>query len=430
MSKKEIVYVCSECGEEFSKWSGVCSSCQAWNTIREIRLDKNANLSKDIEEAKVLCLRDLPSAQFQRIKINIREIDQVLGGGIVPGSVILLGGDPGIGKSTILAQVINNISNSLYASGEESPEQLKIRIERLGLDLANFNVISETDIDCVVKTIYKIKPKLAVIDSIQTMYSRDFPSTPGSLVQVRECALKLQNTAKKLHIPIILIGHVTKEGSIAGPKILEHLVDVVLYLEGERFHNNRILRGVKNRFGEISEIGIFEMTERGLKEVDNPSKLFLEEKSNNVSGNVVTATLEGNRPILVEIQSLIHKSVFGYPRRTVSGFDLNRLNLLLAILAKRAKIYLDKYDVFVNVVGGLKVKDPACDLAVVLALASAYYNKKIDSELCAFGELGLTGEIRRVKLDKKRINEAKKLGFNKIVTEKFLDKAINNLFKK
>ena len=377
----------------------------------------------------ICTLESVKCTNLSRIKTNITEFDRVLGGGIVPGSVILLGGDPGIGKSTLIAQVAANISDSIYISGEESLEQLKLRVDRIGLNSGKIKAIADTDIDAIITTIQKNNPKLVIIDSIQTMYTDDFPSTPGSLVQVRECALKLQRCAKKVHIPIILIGHVTKDGGVAGPKILEHLVDAVMYLEGERYHNNRILRAIKNRFGAIDEIGVFEMTSRGMEEVANPSELFLEERTSNVAGSVVTATIEGNRPILVEIQALVTPSIFGFPKRTTSGFDLNRLNMLLAILTKRAKINFGKYDVYINVVGGFKIKDPGVDLAVCLATASAHLNKKIDPKICFFGEVGLSGEIRKVRFQEKRTSEAKRLGFSRLVTSRNIYDIMREIFK-
>lgn len=430
MKNQETLFVCAECGEEFSKWSGMCPSCRQWNTLKEFKVQGESHKTSraNTKDIKITTLDKVEKANFKRLATGIGEFDRVLGGGIVPGSVILLGGDPGIGKSTITAQVLANIAGTLYISGEESLEQIRMRIDRMKVSPDKIQAIADTHIDAITKTIYKHKPSLVVVDSIQTMYSGDFPSTPGSLVQVRECALKLQKCAKELHIPIILIGHVTKEGNVAGPKILEHLVDVVLYLEGERFHNHRVLRGVKNRFGAIDEIGVFEMNEQGMQEVKNPSKLFLQERSEEIPGSVVGATIEGNRPILIEIQALVTKTVFGYPKRTTSGFDLNRLNLLLAILTKRAKLSLGNYDVYINVVGGFKIKDPGVDLAVCMAIVSAFLNKKINKNVCLFGEVGLSGEIRNVKFAEKRSGEAKRLGFVKIVQDKYLGYAIRKVF--
>ncbi|MBM2821018.1 MAG: radA [Candidatus Berkelbacteria bacterium] len=428
-NKDELVFVCSNCGEEYLKWQGKCDNCGQWNTLKEFKIQKSkfkirdsGNLTEPIELSKVTI------KNHQRISTKIGEFDRVLGGGIVPGSVVLLGGDPGIGKSTLLLQVATKLESVLYISGEESPEQIKLRFDRLGLSAnrgsvssgktQSSKIYSEINLDNVISTIKRENPGLVIIDSIQTIYSGDFPSTPGSLVQVRECALRLQQLAKTSGIPIFLIGHVTKEGSVAGPRILEHLVDVVLYLEGERFHNNRILRAAKNRFGATDEIGIFEMTERGLIEVLNPSKLFLEERQKNVPGAIVTATVEGTRSFLIEVQALTTTTVFGYPQRRSSGFDLNRLQLLVAVLQKRANLNLSNQDIFINIVSGVKIKEPAVDLAVALAVTGAFKNKSFDPKLCVFGELGLSGEIRKVSFEKKRILEAKRLGFKKFIQEK------------
>lgn len=430
MSKNSAIYVCSECGEEYAKWSGMCENCKSWNTLKEFKIDSTTKkTNKKSQASEISNLGKIKKTNFSRIKSDIFEFDRVLGGGIVPGSVILLGGDPGIGKSTLTAQVISNVKNALYISGEESLEQIKLRVDRLNIRNKNIDVVCETDIDSIIKTITKNNPKLVIIDSIQTMYSEAFPSTPGSMVQVRECGLKLQNIAKKLRIPVIMIGHVTKSGNVAGPKILEHLVDVVLYLEGERYHNNRILRAQKNRFGSIDEIGVFEMDEKGMVEVKNPSKLFLEEKGDNVSGSAVAVTVEGNRPILIEVQALVSKTNFGYPKRTTSGFDLNRLNLIIAILSQRGRINLGNYDVYINIVGGLKINDPGADLAVGMAIVSAFTKKPIGNKYAFFGELGLSGEIRKVKFDKKRANEAKRLGFDKICKDRYISFLISKLFK-
>ena len=365
---------------------------------------------------------------FKRSSTAISEFDRVLGGGFIPGSIILLGGDPGIGKSTLLLQVAAKLEKVLYVSGEESPEQIKMRFDRLSLKSNSIKLFSEINLDSILKAIEAEKPKFIVIDSIQTIYSSDFPSTPGSIVQVRECALRLQQLAKTTSTIIILIGHVTKEGAVAGPRILEHLVDIVLYLEGERFHNNRILRSAKNRFGATDEIGIFEMTEKGLVEVSNPSKLFLAERIKNVPGAVVTATVEGTRSFLVEVQALTTSTTFGFPQRRTSGFDLNRLQLLIAVLQKRAGLGLANQDIFVNIVGGVKIKEPAVDLAVALAVAGAYKDKVIDAKTCVFGELGLTGEIRKVAQENKRLAEAKRLGFNKFIKSKTLGELVRNYF--
>jgi len=426
----QIIFVCSNCGEEYLKWQGKCDNCGQWNTLKEfrnlkseIRMKAGLNLPSQVRELSKVRIK-----KFQRIQTKIGEFDRVLGGGIVPGSVILLGGDPGIGKSTLVLQVANKLDHVLYVSGEESAEQIKMRFDRLGLKSNKIKIFTEIDLSSIINICQKEQPPIAIIDSIQTIYSSDFPSTPGSIVQVRECSLRLQQWAKTNSTTVILIGHVTKEGSVAGPRTLEHLVDVVLYLEGERFHNNRILRAAKNRFGATDEIGIFAMTEEGLEEVKNPSKLFLEERLKNVPGTVVTATIEGTRSFLVEVQALTAATIFGYPQRRASGFDLNRLQLLIAILQKRASLNLANQDVFINIVGGVTIKEPAVDLAVAMAIAGSFKNKAIDPKLCVFGELGLSGEIRPVSHEQKRIIEAKRLGFSSLARAKTIGELVRKYF--
>lgn len=427
MAKNSPIYVCESCGNEFPVWSGKCNACGAWNSLKEFK-PAAIKSGKRAKPAQVTLFNNIKSSGLSRLSTTFAEVDRVLGGGIVSGSVILIGGEPGIGKSTLLMQVASKINKVLYVSGEESPSQLKLRADRLGIK-SNNALLTETDVNVVCATIEEMKPGLAVIDSIQTMFDENYPSTAGSLVQVRECALKLQQLAKRTSIPIVLVGHVTKEGNVAGPRTLEHLVDVVLYLEGERYHENRILRTAKNRFGATDEIGIFQMGEKGLVEVKNPSRIFLKERL-AVAGSVVTATIEGTRPLLVEIQALTTPTVFGYPRRTASGFDLNRLQLLIAVLIKRAGINLAGQDVYVNVVGGFKLREPACDLAVAVAVASAYKNKQIKDKYCIFGELGLSGEIRPVLASEKRAKEASRLGFDKIVTNKIINKVLDEVLEK
>ena len=423
MAKDQIIFVCGNCGEEYLKWQGRCDNCGEWNTLKEMSRPKAVSRRGEAP-AEIVELAGVQTKNFQRISTKITEFDRVLGGGIVPGTIMILGGDPGIGKSTLLLQLAGNLPNTLYISGEESLEQLKLRFDRLKLKSKSLKIFPEIDLEQIVGAIGKEKPPVAIIDSIQTVYSADFPSTPGSLVQVRECALRLQQLAKSSSSAIILVGHVTKEGNVAGPRTLEHLVDIVLYLEGERFHDQRILRGVKNRFGATSEIGIFKMTEYGLSEVINPSEVFLAERLKNVPGNVVTATIEGSRPLLAEVQALLVPTVFGYPQRRTSGFDLNRLQLLLAILQKRAGLNLASQDVFINIVGGIKIFEPAVDLAVALAVAGALKGKSLDWRLCAFGEIGLSGEIRRVSMESKRKDEAKRLGFEKFIQAKTIEESI------
>lgn len=433
------LFVCNNCGEEYAKWQGKCENCGTWNSLKEFTISKEKRKSGTFNavNSQIVDLKNVKLTEFQRMSTNIPEFDRVLGpstslgqgGGIVPGSIILLGGDPGIGKSTLLLQVASNINNVLYVSGEESVEQIKMRYDRLALKSNTLKLFTETDLNIIAQKIIEQKPDLVIIDSIQTIYSSDFPSTPGSIVQVRECAMKLQNLAKTTHTSVILVGHVTKEGSVAGPRILEHLVDVVLYLEGEDYQNTRILRGAKNRFGATDEIGIFEMEENGLVSVSNPSKLFLTERTKNIPGSIVTATIEGTRALLIEVQALTTTSHFGFPQRRATGFDLNRLQLIIAVLQKRANIDLSNQDVFVNIAGGFKIKDTGVDLAVALAIASSLKNLKTEEKVCAFGELGLSGEIRQVSFAKKRNAEAERLGYEKIIKAKLIDKAIYEALK-
>lgn len=428
MAKSEIIFVCSNCGEEYLKWQGKCDNCGQWNTLKEFKISNSNSFSSKTTSSAPIDLSKVQIKNFQRIITKISEFDRVLGGGIVPGSIILLGGDPGIGKSTLVLEMANKLTDVLYVSGEESVQQLKMRFDRLKLKSNKIKILAEINLNAIREVIEKEKPQVVIIDSIQTIYNQDFPSTPGSIVQVRECALRLQQLAKNNQTAVLLIGHVTKEGTVAGPRTLEHLVDVVLYLEGERFHNNRILRAAKNRFGATDEIGIFEMTERGLVEVKNPSKLFLEERLKNVPGTIVTATVEGTRSFLVEVQALTSTTIFGYPQRRASGFDLNRLQLLIAVLQKRAGLNLANQDVFINIVGGVTIKEPAVDLAIALAIAGSYRNKPLDSKLCAFGELGLTGEIRKVSQESKRMLESKRLGFSEFIKAKTIGELVKEYF--
>lgn len=406
--------------------------CNEWNTLREVRgVAKSSGSSSRPERSRltseVVSLKDVQTSGEQRNTTGIRELDRTLGGGLVSGSVILIGGEPGIGKSTLLMQLAGKLANVLYVSGEESASQIKLRAERLGIT-EGVNLLIETDVTVITDTIIDTKPGLVIIDSIQTLYDPQFPSTPGSIVQVRECALRVQQTAKATNIPTVMVGHVTKEGGVAGPRTLEHLVDVVLYLEGERHHNSRILRTVKNRFGATDEIGIFEMRQEGLVGVDNPSGFLLAERKADAPGSVVGVTLEGTRPLLVEIQALTSPTSFGYPKRTASGFDLNRLSVLIAVLQKRAGISLANHDVYVNVVGGLQLREPALDLAVILSLVSAYKNIPIPSDLAAYGEVGLSGEVRMVNQAKARQQEAARLGYGKTTNAKTVVAAISQAF--
>jgi len=418
MAKISVRYICTDCGAQYPRWMGRCEQCGNWNTLVEELIESSG--PRKTPNAKAVSITDISNVEkntFDRLSTKITEFDQVLGGGIVPGSLILLGGDPGIGKSTLILQVASGIAGTLYISGEESERQIQMRAERLGIT-KNLLLLSETNIDSVIATLINEKPQLAVIDSIQTMYSSDIPGTPGSVSQLSLCASKLMNIAKDNHIAIILIGHVTKDGTIAGPRVLEHLVDVVLYLEGDRFGSFRVLRGIKNRFGSTNETGIFEMSKKGMEAVKNPSEIMIAERAHKSPGSVIFPAMEGTRPLLVEIQALTSSTSFGYPKRTSSGFDLNRLNLLSAVLTKRCGLNLSTQDIYLNIAGGVAVREPAGDLAVCFAIASAHRNKNIPEDVVIFGEVGLAGEIRSVNNIDKRIAEAKKLGFKKAVVPK------------
>lgn len=421
------------------QWQGKCNVCGNWNTLKEFKVSQQA--SSRARSGEQVDLQPQPLASVSREKSERQpsgfgEVDRVLGGGIVPGSVILVGGDPGIGKSTLLLQVAAQVaaqSTVLYISGEESPAQIKLRADRLGLQTEPLELLCQTNINQIATILETKKYGLVIIDSIQTMYDPEFPSTPGSIVQVRECAIRFQQIAKQLQISIVLVGHITKEGTVAGPRMLEHLVDVVLYLEGESQHDLRVLRAVKNRFGDAAEVGLFTMQETGLIEVANPSLLLLEGRS-LAAGSVLTMVMEGSRPVLVEVQALTVPTVFGNPRRTASGFDLNRLNLLLAVLQRRAGIDLSNYDVYINIVGGLRVKDPGVDLAVCMALTSAQADQVVDEKLVCVGEVGLGGELRNVSQQERRQKEATQLGYrlllsNKMELRQYLAKAVHRQSK-
>jgi len=429
MPKSETIFVCESCGNESISWAGRCPVCGNWNTYREVRqVAEDTRRVIATEPSIPLKLSDLKIGSLVR-QSTIGEFDRVLGGGLVPGSVILLGGDPGIGKSTLVFQIASSYTGKtkaavLYVSGEESPAQIKMRADRMGLSADGLLLLSETNVDSVIEVIDRETPGLLIIDSIQTMYDSAYPSTPGSIVQVRETALKLQRFAKAKHVTTLLVGHVTKEGGVAGPRTLEHLVDVVLYLEGDRYHGTRILRSEKNRFGATDEIGVFAMGEKGLDEVANPSQTFLAERREKIPGSAVTCTIEGTRPFLIEVQALVTPTLFGYPKRSASGFDLNRLQLIVAVLTKRADLKLLTKDIFVNVVGGVRLTEPAADLAVALAIASAERNVALDPKLVAIGEMGLTGEIRQVTHLKKRLTEAKRLGYIRTVTADSIEAAM------
>lgn len=418
MAKVQIKFICTECGAQYPRWMGRCEQCGNWNTIaEEVTETANHRRASTAKPAQTVKLSETADEKTNRISTNIAEFNQVLGGGIVPGSLILVGGDPGIGKSTLVLQVASNIEGTLYISGEESERQIQMRAQRLGAK-GGLLLLSETNIETIMATILENNPSLVVIDSIQTSYSNDIPGTPGSVSQLSLCASKLMNLAKENHIAIILIGHVTKEGNIAGPRVLEHLVDVVLYLEGDRFGSFRILRGVKNRFGSTNEAGIFEMNERGMEAVKNPSEIMIAERAHKSPGSVIFPAMEGSRPLLVEIQALSSATTFGYPKRTSSGFDLNRLNLLAAVLQKRCGLNLSTQDIYLNIAGGISVREPAADLAVCIAISSVFRNKVVQDDVIILGEIGLAGEVRSVNNIEKRLQEAQKLGFKTAIIPK------------
>ncbi len=419
--KKEIIFVCQSCGYKAGKWLGKCPECGEWNSLVE---EKTARRSGARNGFKLRDVSAVPYAEIEsqddvRVTSGVTEFDRVLGGGIVPGTLVLIGGDPGIGKSTLLLQVADKLSDSgsrvLYISGEESERQIKLRGERLAVSAKNVYILPETNLENISNEIERVKPGAIIVDSIQTMFSSSIESAPGSVSQVREVAHQFLMLAKNRGIPIFLIGHITKEGSIAGPKILEHIVDTVLYFEGERHHNHRIVRAVKNRFGAANEVGVFEMTGAGLMPVANPSQMFLQERPQNVAGSVVTACMEGTRPLLVEIQALVSSTKYGTGRRMTQGLDQNRVSLLIAMLEKRAGLQLTGDDVFVNIAGGLEVDEPAVDLGVVTAIVSSFKTMTIDPHTAVFGEIGLTGEVRGATQASVRAREAQALGFKKIV---------------
>lgn len=421
---KTNVFFCQECGYESAKWMGQCPGCRAWNSFVEEPVIKGTGKKSHSlgELAKPVTLEEIETSETQRISSGLKELDRVLGGGIVPGSLVLVGGDPGIGKSTILLQVCRNLAaagiSTLYVSGEESLQQIKMRGERIGSFADSVRFLCETSLEQIEGVITREKPKVAVIDSIQTMCNEDISSAPGSVSQVRESTAVLMQLAKKQGVMIFIVGHVTKEGTVAGPRVLEHMVDTVLYFEGDRHASYRILRGVKNRFGSTNEIGVFEMREDGLSEVANPSEYMLSGKPENASGSVVACSMEGTRPILVEIQSLVCRTSFGIPRRTAAGTDFNRVNLLLAVLEKRLNMPLSSCDAYINIAGGIRMNEPAIDLAMVLAIISSYQDRPIDEKTIVFGEVGLSGEVRAVSMARQRVMEAKKLGFHRVILPK------------
>lgn len=427
MVKRKTKFICQECGYESPKWMGKCPGCGAWNRmVEEVEVSVSSRKGSFTNswggaaiQSKPAAISSITTTSEPRIRTNSNELNRVLGGGIVRGSLVLIGGDPGIGKSTLLLQVSSQLVNKgikvLYVSGEESLQQTKLRGDRLGISSENLLVYAETNLEEINQTIENIKPEFVVIDSIQTIFHPDVTSAPGSVSQVRVCTAELMRIGKTLGIAVFIVGHVTKEGSIAGPRLLEHMVDTVLYFEGERHHTYRILRAVKNRFGSTNEMGIFEMKEMGLEEVSNPSEIFLEERSRGAAGSTVVASMEGTRPVLVEIQALVSPTSFGNPRRMATGIDHNRVPLLMAVLEKRVGMLLQNQDAYVKVAGGVKLDEPAIDLALAISIASSFRDMPTRSTDCVIGEVGLTGEIRRVSRIEQRVQEAAKLGFERVI---------------
>jgi len=424
MSKQKIKYVCQQCGFEALRWLGRCPDCSAWNSlVEEVEQSKGSKIGTvQSSDTEPCTLSSVESLAVERLDLGLAEFNRVLGGGLVPGTLVLLAGDPGIGKSTLLLQAAAMASEKmekvLYITGEESAQQIKLRSNRVGLVGNSLLVWAETDMDRIEEEIKKSKPSLVIVDSIQTMVVSQVGSAPGSVTQVRESAAKLMNLAKSLNIPIIIVGHVTKDGNIAGPRVLEHMVDTVLYFEGERHYQYRILRSIKNRFGSTFEIGVFEMRSEGMVEVNNPSRAFLAERPQAAPGSVVAACMEGTRPLLIEIQALVSTSSFGQPRRMTAGTDYNRVNLIMAVLEKRVGLNMSNQDAYVNIAGGIKIQEPALDLGLAVALASSLKNRCCAPQLAVIGEIGLTGEVRGVPYVQKRLQEAKKLGFNHCIIPK------------
>lgn len=434
MSKAKSTFFCQQCGHESVKWAGQCPSCEQWNTFVEELVQKDngktnpgwKDYNSEKRTAKTISLNEIKNTEERRLPTADAELNRVLGGGIVPGSLVLVAGEPGIGKSTLFLQ--NGLWLKeivvLYISGEESEQQLKMRADRLGLKNDQFYLLTETSTQIIFQEIKKLKPQLVIVDSIQTLQTTHIESSPGSVSQIRECTAEFQRFAKETNTPVFLIGHITKDGSIAGPKILEHMVDTVLQFEGDRHYAYRILRTLKNRFGSTAELGIYEMTDTGMRGVLNPSEILITQKEDQLSGIAIAATIEGMRPLLIEVQALVTQSVYGTPQRTVSGFDLRRLQLLLAVLEKRGGFHFGMKDVFLNIAGGIKVEDPSIDLAVLCALLSSYEDVTLPQHICFAGEVGLSGEIRAVNRIEQRIAEAEKLGFEKILVSKYNQKGL------
>ena len=437
MAKSKTIFVCSECGNESSKWLGKCPACNSWNTFYEQKVVETKSSSRNASNAEKInnkpqTLNSYQAKETIRTSTGFNELDRVLGGGLVKGSLVLLGGEPGIGKSTLILQICDKIQGEgkvLYVSGEESAEQIKMRADRLEINNDDILFLGETDIDIVNQAIIDINPKLVIIDSIQTMYSEEITAAAGSVSQVREITSQVMRVCKSRAITTIIIGHVTKEGNIAGPRVLEHMVDCVLYLEGERYNTYRILRGVKNRFGSTNEIGMFEMREEGMCEITNPSDILISEREDNPAGSCIVSCMEGTRPILVELQALTSQTIYGYPKRTANGIDYNRLSLLIAVLEKRVGLQLGSQDVYLNVVGGLRINEPSIDLGIVLVTASSFKNVPIPKDMVIMGEVGLTGEIRRINNIEKRLKEAEKLGFKTCIIPESNKRDLKDKFK-
>lgn len=435
MAKLKTIFVCSDCGYESTKWLGKCPACNAWNTFYEEKINNTISSNNPTGKTKNATPRKLKEVEGiaeSRTSTGIGELDRVLGGGLVKGSLVLVGGEPGIGKSTLILQLCNQVHGEgkvLYVSGEESAEQVKIRADRLGINNEDIMFLGETDIDIIQDAILSEKPKLVIIDSIQTMYSPEITSAAGTVSQVREITARIMRICKDNSITTIIIGHVTKDGNIAGPRVLEHMVDTVLYLEGERYFSYRILRSVKNRFGSTNELGMFEMKNEGMVEITNPSSILISEREGEPAGSIVVASMEGTRPLLIELQSLTSTSVFGIPKRTANGFDYNRLAVLIAVLEKRAGLALGGQDIYLNVVSGIKIVEPAVDLGVILACSSSFKNVSIPKDVVAIGEVGLTGEVRSVNMIEKRIKEAEKLGFKRCIIPESNKKLLKDSYK-
>lgn len=431
MPKTSTIYICTKCGAQSLKWSGRCLECGAWGTYREDVVDslhQAQNNAKNTALSEIIDFKNIAEFKDERLTTNLNECDRVLGGGLVPGSLILLGGEPGIGKSTLALQIASQTKNTLYVSGEESANQIKMRAVRLAVNAEKIKFISETNIEKIIATTIHEKPNLLIIDSIQTVYSNEVDNETGGINQIRACTVKLLQMAKENNIAVIITGHITKDGQLAGPKTLEHLVDAVIYLEQRRNNDFRVMRAVKNRFGSTDEIGLFEMSANGFKEVKNPSGIFLDE-TQNASGTAVSCVMEGTRPFLIEAQALVTKTVFGYPQRKASGFDLNRLQILIAVLTKRAGLNLSTQDVHINIVGGLKINETALDMAVCAAIVSSLANQNIAKDMIILGEVGLGGEVRKINKLEQRLNEAKNLGFKKALVPDYDAKTALALIK-